>query len=319
MARPTRIDFPGALFHVIARGNQRRRTFRDPADYAKYETLLRRYQIRYGVALYAYVLMPNHLHILLETGQVRLAKIMQGLQQSYTMHFNKRYRLTGHCFQGRYKAILCDRDSYLLTLVRYLHLNPVRAGLVRGPGQWRWSSHAAYLAHHPPKWLAIERVLAQLGRDRARALAAYRRFLAEGVGEGHREDLYTAVEQRYLGDETFIEAAERKGRIRPERPRLRVTLADCIQTICELLDLRPEALRGPDRTGPLPTARALVAYVARDLAGITYAEAAQELRRAAVTLSLQVQRLRRRLASEPALARIVRQAEGRLRCKGIKA
>jgi len=317
--RPTRIDFPGALFHVLARGNQRRRIFRDRADYSKYESLLQRYQQRYAFHLYAYVLMPNHIHLLLETGRVALAKIMQGLQQSYTAYFNRKYRLVGHCFQGRYRAILCDRDAYLLTLVRYLHLNPVRAELVQGPGRWRWSSHAAYLQSPPPSWVAVDRVLAQFARNRAHGRAAYLRFTADGVSEGHRDDLYHAIAQQYLGDKAFVEAIERKARVQPDRARLHLAPDDCIRATCSVMEVRPEALQTADRSGNLPTARALVAYMGRELAGIPFSQTARVLRRSPVTLSLQVQRLQRRLDTEPALAGIARRIEERLRSKRIKA
>lgn len=320
MARPTRIDFPGALFHVITRGNQRRRIFRDAADYAKYEALLERYQHRFGFRLYAYVLMPNHVHLLLETGRVPLAKAMQGLQQSYTAYFNRRYRLVGHCFQGRYKAILCDRDAYLLTLVRYLHLNPLRAGLVQRLGRWRYSSHGAYLESSHPGWVSVEPVLSQFGRSRAQARTAYQRFMAEGVDEGHRDDLYEAIEQRYLGDEAFIEATDRKAKIQPDRPRLRLTLEDCLRVTCQVMGVRPAAIPTRDRGRNLTTARTIVAYMGKELAGITYTETGRALRRAPVTLSIQVQRLRKQLEANPALAQIVARIEGRLRRnKGLKA
>jgi REP element-mobilizing transposase RayT len=313
MARPTRIDFPGALFHVMARGNHKRRCFRDASDYAKYENLLQRYRQRYGFHVYAYVLMPNHIHLLVETDRVPLAKSMQGIQQSYTSYFNKKYRLTGHCFQGRYKAILCDRDAYLLTLVRYLHLNPVRAGLAQTPERWQWSSHKAYLELAPPSWLSVEQILGQFARGGSRRRAAYRRFISDGMDEGHREDLYEVVEQRYLGSEAFVETAERKGRVRPEHPRIRLTVEDCIRATCEVMAVRPLDLRTPSRVHNLATARAIAAYVGYDLAGIQYLDTAKALRRAPVTLSLQVQRLRQRLDSDPTLARLVGRVEERLR------
>jgi len=240
---------------------------------------------------------------------------MQGIQQSYTAYFNKKYRLTGHCFQGRYKAILCDRDAYLLTLVRYLHLNPVRAGLVQGPERWGWSSHKAYLESAPSSWVSVDQILGHFGRGGPRRRTAYRRFIADGMGEGHREDLYELVEQRYLGSEAFIETAERKGRIRPEHRRLRLTVEECVRATCEVTGVRPLDLRTPSRVRNLATARAIAAYVGYDLAGIQYSETARALRRAAVTLSLQVQRLRQRLDSNPTLARLVGRVEERLRAK----
>jgi REP element-mobilizing transposase RayT len=129
MSRRPRVFAPGLLYHVIVRGNQRRKTFRCDDDYKAYLDRLQKYRAKCNVRIYAYCLMPNHVHLLVETGSTPLAKFMQGLQQSYTQHFNRSYRKVGHLFQGRYKAIICDRDKYLLALVRYIHLNPVRAQL----------------------------------------------------------------------------------------------------------------------------------------------------------------------------------------------
>src|SRR5438132_10174385 len=134
MARRPRLFAPGLLYHVIARGNQRQPTFLTDADYYEaYLARLARYRRRYGVFLYAYCLMPNHVHLLAETSEAPLWRFMQGLQQSYTQRFNRVYGKVGHLFQGRYKAIVCDRDEYLMALIRYIHLNPLRAGLVEDP------------------------------------------------------------------------------------------------------------------------------------------------------------------------------------------
>ena len=140
MARAPRIEVLGALYHVIARGNQRRTVFRDTVDYRCYLDLLVRYQHRHGLPLYAYALMPNHLHLLISPNRAPLSKIMQGLQQTYTRHFNRRHRLVGHCFQGRYKAILIQKDGHLPEVGRHKVLSPVWAGTVEKPGDWLWNS-----------------------------------------------------------------------------------------------------------------------------------------------------------------------------------
>ena len=145
MARKSRVEFDGALYHVIARGNQRRDIFRDEADRETYLERIEHYRERYRCVVYAYVLMSNHVHLLIETGAVGLSKIMQGIQFSYTQRYNRRHRAVGHLFQGRYKAILCDRDAYLLELVRYIHLNSARMKHPQDPWKYRWSSHGAYL------------------------------------------------------------------------------------------------------------------------------------------------------------------------------
>ena len=145
MARRPRVLAPGLLYHVIARGNRRQPTFLTACDYRAYLTRLTPYRKRYGVYLYAYCLMPNHVHLLAQTAEAPLSKFMQGVQQSYTQRFNRVHGESGHLFQGRYKAIVCDRDEYLATLVRYIHLNPVRAGLVDDLDGYPYSGHRAYL------------------------------------------------------------------------------------------------------------------------------------------------------------------------------
>jgi len=145
MARKPRIQFEGAFYHVITRGNQRQKIFKDEEDNRQYLETLAKYKDLYKYHLYAYVLMHNHVHLLIETGETPLSRILQGINQSYTAWFNKRYKTVGHLFQGRYKAILCDRDSYLLSLVKYIHLNPVRARLIKTPEEYPWSSHRVYI------------------------------------------------------------------------------------------------------------------------------------------------------------------------------
>lgn len=203
MARRPRIQFPGALFHVISRGNQRQRIYRDDEDHRRFQTLLGEAVKRHAITLYAYVLMANHFHLLLEVGRVPLSKAMQSLLYRYTRHYNKRYHKIGHLFEGRYRAILCDRDSYLMELIRYLHLNPVRAGLINDPNRYRWSSHRDYLRGESETGLAVDRGLALWGSRRGQAMRAYRQFIRDGVTQGHRQEYYEVKEQRYLGDDGF--------------------------------------------------------------------------------------------------------------------
>ena len=126
MARKPRVEFPGAFYHVIAWDNRRAALFHGDGDYEAYLERLERYRQRDSLRCYAYVLMANHVHLLVETGEVPLSRTMQTLQFTYTQYYNRRYKKTGHLFQGRYKTIVCDRDAYLLELVWYLHLNPAR-------------------------------------------------------------------------------------------------------------------------------------------------------------------------------------------------
>ncbi len=146
MPRPLRIWFPGAIYHVIARGNNRQPIFFQPRDYLRYLHLLEEARMRYECEVWAYALMENHVHLMLRTGQNHpISKLVQWLHTSYTVCFNKRYERVGHLFQGRFKSQLVEVDTYCLELSRYIHLNPVRAHLVMAPEQYRWSSYRVYV------------------------------------------------------------------------------------------------------------------------------------------------------------------------------
>jgi putative transposase len=154
--------------------------------------------------------MSNHVHLLIETKGVGLSKIMQGIQGSYTQYYNRRHRKVGHLFQGRYQAILCDRDAYLLELVRYIHLNPARLKVPQNPWRYRWSSHSAYLGKPSPVKIDSEAVLSQFSSRAGNARRDYQRFVEDGLKQGHDENYYQTIDQRFLGEESFIEkAAER--------------------------------------------------------------------------------------------------------------
>ena len=215
MARKPRVEFPGAFYHVIVRGNQRQAIFRSDTDRKYYLERLEEYRQRYGFNVYAYVLMSNHVHMLVETGQVPLSKIMQGLQLRYTGYYNGKYRKVGHLFQGRYKAILCDRQAYLLELVRYLHFNPGRMRAAVDPWTYRWSSHGAYLGKSGLVKIESSVVLGELANTVGQARRAYLRFMAEGKGSGHQADYYDVRDQRFLGDSAFVDQIDQ--RVRGER------------------------------------------------------------------------------------------------------
>src|SRR2546426_753981 len=176
MARKPRVEFDGALYHVIVRGNHRRDIFRDETDRVTYLERIEHYRERYHCIVYAYVLMSNHVHLLIETGTVGLSKIMQGIQFSYTQRYNRRHGAVGHLFQGRYKAILCDRDAYLLELVRYIHLNPVRMKHPQDPWKYPWSSHRAYVGEDKRVKVQANAVLKHFASSLSAARSGYLGF-----------------------------------------------------------------------------------------------------------------------------------------------
>ena len=183
MARPLRLEFPGAVYHLTSRGNAKEDIFRDDADRAVFLQIMGSTMLRFGWLLYAYCLMGNHYHLLAETPAPNLSRGMRNLNGLYTQRFNRRHVRVGHLFQGRFKAILVERESYLLELVRYIALNPVRAAFVSSPGAWHWSSYKVNAGfEQAPPWLCTAPIHARFGEDRDKAAAHYREFVRAGIG-----------------------------------------------------------------------------------------------------------------------------------------
>jgi len=308
-----RVHFPGALFHVISRGNQRQRIYKDDEDHRRFETLLGQAVKRHGLKLYAYVLMPNHFHLLLEVGRTPLAKAMQSLLYRYTRHYNRRYRKSGHLFQGRYRAIVCDRDSYLMELIRYLHLNPVRGGMVSEPSRYLWSSHGDYLRGQSNGGIAVGDGLKLWGREHRQAIKAYRQFIRDGLGVGHQEAYYEVKEQRYLGEDNFVEAVYRSLDEQEEVYPVKITLAEILKDIAGEAGVTVAALLGKRRGRTESRLRAEVAYVGRAVGGISVTAAAKYLRRDQSTMSLALKRLEWKLSTDNSRRKHMEQLCARLR------
>jgi REP element-mobilizing transposase RayT len=266
MARKPRIEFAGAFYHVITRGNQRQKIFRDKEDYRRYLDILSNYKRRYHFALYGYVLMSNHVHLLIETKDTPLSKILQGVNQRYTMHFNKRYRTVGHLLQGRYKALLCDKDAYLLSLVKYIHLNPVRAKIAKTAEEYPWSSHRLYIrGDNGERLLDSGQVLRMFSDDSSKARRLYRAFMSEGVTI-KQEDIYGSVDQRIVGDERFAEEVKERYDIDLEstkRAKVR-TLEEITRGIKELSGVGLGELRRKGKDRRISLARKLCALAAKE-------------------------------------------------------
>lgn len=280
MARRPRVEFEGAFYHVIVRGNQRQKIFRDDRDRLYYLERVEHYRQRYRFKIYAYVLMANHVHLLLETGTTPLSKILQGIQFTYTQYYNRRYRTVGHLFQGRYKAILCDRDAYLLELVRYIHLNPARLKNPANLATYRWSSHPAYLGSKGPVAVETKLVLSQLGTSAKQASKAYREFIDDGRGLGHEARYYETVDQRFLGDETFIERVVERApqvEIRPEGRKVR--FEKLLEAVATVHDCGGKELIAAGRQRALSRPRAQLAYLAREWGAMKATEIARWLHR----------------------------------------
>lgn len=281
MARKPRLEFPGALYHVISRGNQRQAIFRDTADHEAYLSRLEQYRKRYRVKLFAFVLMSNHIHLLVEVGTTPLSKFMQGLQFTQTQYFNRKYGKVGHLFQGRYKAILCEKEAYLLELVRYIHLNPARLRKPRNPWTYPWSSHRAYLGQGGPVHVETDAILGLLGRSRGAALKGYLQFMKEGLPFGHQERYYAVVDGRLLGDERFVEEVKRqvpKDR-RVEGLQVRVGLPRLLEVVAEVHGVGKRDMRDRTFDRRVCAARRQFVYVARQFGRVPAKKVAEFLGR----------------------------------------
>ncbi len=266
MARKPRIEFEGAFYHIIIRGNQRQKIFKDKYDFLKYLEILSYYKKRYNFFLYSYVLMSNHAHLLIETQEIALSKILQGINQRFTMYFNKRYRTVGHLFQGRYKAILCDRDRYLLALIKYIHNNPVRARIVKKTEEYKWSSHNEYAKKtNRDDIVDADKVLRMFSEDKTEARRLYREFVCDGIAI-KKEDIYSTIDQRILGDEEFAEeVVERyEVNVKEGKRNREYTLGEISRGVEKICRVTLKQIRQKSKSEEISTAKKLLSLVANE-------------------------------------------------------
>jgi len=265
MARKPRIEYEGAFFHVITRGNQRQRLFKGDDDFQKYISLLAFYKERYKYSLYAYALMSNHVHLLIETRQIPPSKILQGINQSYTMYFNRKYKTVGHLFQGRYKAILCDKDAYLLSLIKYIHLNPVKAKIAKAAGGYRWSSHRSYDKQQKNNIVDTDPVLRMFSENKSQARKLYMAYMDDGI-EVKKEDMYKTVSQRILGEEKFVDTVMEKidEQFENKKKHHEYSLKKIVETIGEMRGITLKQLREKSNNREILTVRKLASLAARE-------------------------------------------------------
>jgi len=262
MARPLRIAFPGAFYHVIVRGNQRQDIFFDNQDREAYLERVKRYKIELEFILYAYVLMVNHVHLLIETPSMSISKIMQRINLTYTQYFNKKYGKVGHLFQGRYKAFLCDRDEYLLSLIRYIHLNPVRGNFVKEPHDYPWSSHRDYLAGNEDL-VDTKRALRFFSERILEARKHYEDFVDEALGQGKNESLYQGQQQQILGSDEFTKEVEKKI-VGLDRPIRKPSLQEILAAVKEVTGISMEEIASRVRNKQVVLAREVLVGVWRE-------------------------------------------------------
>lgn len=209
MTRPLRIEYPGALYHVTSRGNRQQDIYIDDQDRNAFLQILSQVCDRFNWICHSYCLMSNHYHLMIETPEANLSQGMRQLNGVYTQNLNRRHGRVGHVFQGRYKALLVQKDCYLLELSRYMVLNPVRAGMARSAKDWRWSSYqstAGFVA--TPYWLNVDWILSCFAKRKKMAMERYRQFVSKGR---HQTSPWSQLQnQIYLGDDRFVAEMQAK-------------------------------------------------------------------------------------------------------------
>lgn len=247
---------------MICRGNNRQVVFRDERDRKRYLEKLCLYCEQKEVELLAYCLLSNHVHLLLETPKGNLSKMMQAFQTSYTVYFNKRHRRTGHVFEQRYKAYLVDKDSYLLEVSRYIHMNPVMARIVERPGDHPWSSYSAYLSGKGIAALEAQKVLDYFAGGKGKQRAQYREFVEGMLRSKEKWTKPPVVKQAFIGDEDFVEQARRKA--------AKLSILDTppafkriVKAVCQVSDLVEDDIKRSGRSEAIQRAREIVCYISR--------------------------------------------------------
>ncbi len=296
MPRGPRLDIPGMLYHIICRGIDRGDIFKDDKDYGAFLSRLGAVLKDSPTLIYAFALIPNHFHLLLIRGGTPISKIMQRLLTGYAIYFNRRHRRAGHLFQNRYKAVLCDEDTYLLELVRYIHLNPLRAGLVesaRALELYPYSGHAYIVGKKKANWYSPDAVLSYFGSSSGQAKRRYLEFIADGASRPRRTGLSggglkrslgypkdypkerVAYDERILGAGSFVEAV--LGVYQEAPAEKRVDFDTLLLSACSSFGVTLDELRGSARIKRIADARSYFAFRASKEVGLAGSEIARQL------------------------------------------
>jgi REP element-mobilizing transposase RayT len=254
MSRPLRLHVAGGFYHVTLRGNHRQPIFRTPMDRELLDRLVGETVTELGARVHAYCWMPNHIHLLVQVSNVPLGKLLMRIASRYARKHQQQLNTTGHLFERRYHAVLVDADAYLLTLLRYIHLNPVRAGLVADPAAYPWSSHHEYLGRRRVPWVCTKFALAMLASDPSSATRRYLAWMGDsGTTRWGEGALKTHAESRQvLGDDVFLERIA----LPPSRPARACTLDDLLAECSRRFGVSPEVIVSKSRARTLSAARA---------------------------------------------------------------
>ena len=290
MARRPRLHIPGGFYHIVLRGNGRQAIFFDADDRARWESLLAEGLDKYSHRVHAYCWMTNHVHMAVQAHAEPLSRFIALVASSYARMTNRKTGRSGHLFERRYGAILVQADTHLLELVRYIHLNPVRAGIVSRPTAYRWSSHRTFLSAKGPAWLTMDRVLSVFGPTVGEARRQYGRFMAAPADESLWEQFRKGRDDdpRILGDDDFARTADAQS----TTPAHDGSLDNLIEQACRRHGVSKQDLASPSRVRHYAQVRAEIALAAVEGRVATLAEVARRFNRAASNLCRGINRLR---------------------------
>lgn len=307
MPRQARLDIPGALHHLMLRGINKSSIFEDDQDRFLFLQRLEKNIIAADARVYAWALMTNHVHILFKSGKQGISQVMRKQLTWYAQYFNHRHKRSGHLFENRYKSVLCDEDNYLLALIRYIHLNPLRAGIVKTIEEldrYPWCAHSAVIGKRVCPWIDTNYVLAQFGDTKRKAKNEYRRFVVEGIGMGRQPELTGGglirskggwshvvsarrsgrkeeYDERILGSGDFVNVilkeAEEKTLLQLKVRRSGKTLSKIIDQECDRARISQKELKGGSRRREVSALRIKIAKRGLDELGLSLAEIARHV------------------------------------------
>lgn len=283
MARKPRVHFPGAFYHVMLRGNNKKQIFFSEEDRKYFYFLVQDGIEKYKYYMHGFCLMSNHVHLVIQVGEIPVSKIMHNLSFRFTNYINRRQGSVGHLFQGRFKAILVDEDNYLLTLIRYIHLNPVRAKIVENAKDYSWSSHRAYLGLENIPWLTKDFLLSYFNKSKSAAIFQYNCFMHEIVENQSTIEFQSGNQRNFsiLANDDFIEKLEKKIHIE----KVHISMDDLIKTVCSYYLVEVYQLQSHSRKREFSRIRGVIAWLAQELKISNLHEVAKYFNRDASGLS----------------------------------
>lgn len=304
MARKPRFHLQNGTYHVMLRGNDGQSIFLTDKDRVRMCLLIQEGVERFGHNIQAFCLMTNHIHLAVRVNENSISRIIQHLAFRYTRYFNRTHKRVGHLFQGRFKSILIDDTLYLKELVRYIHLNPVRAKIVSHPEKYIWSSHRTYLQLQDITWVSQNKVLSAFDIDRKNALIRFEKYILDGMGIDTKLNFKSGFKEGILGDKEFVkDVVKKSNRI----STIKIQMQDLIKQVCKLYSLEEKHLYLPGKQQKASQARALLAFLVREMDGLSIENLAKALKRDASGLSKLASRFETRSAKIDEVAKSLKE------------